>query len=68
MTDQYYSNTNNENESKIKIYVQATYYSALCYFHGCGVKQNKDYALSITNNLKDSKAVCNIYQELIEVD
>ncbi|CAG8747754.1 7685_t:CDS:1, partial [Racocetra persica] len=66
MKDQYYSNSNDE--SKIKIYNQATYYSALCYLYEHGVEQDKAYALDITDNLHNSEDVWDIYQELIEDD
>ncbi|CAG8852140.1 23572_t:CDS:1 [Gigaspora margarita] len=56
-------------ETGMKIYGQATFYLALCYMHGHGVKQNKDYALSIANHLLTNKkynAAWNIYRELTE--
>ncbi|CAG8840296.1 28943_t:CDS:1, partial [Racocetra persica] len=56
---------------KPKIYRLIEYYLAFCYIHGHGVKQDKAYALRITNHLRDNKNyedALKIYLELTKAD
>ncbi|CAG8496731.1 7124_t:CDS:1 [Dentiscutata heterogama] len=66
-----YDYSDSFDKSEIKIYSLSTFYLALCYIHGNGVKQDKPKALSITDHLYNKgkyNDAWNIYRELTEGD